>query len=545
MIRLLLLGCALASWSSALAAEQGNLRRFTPSPVLSPYFTLDGSRGHGQGGLAASFVTSYEARPLIFAKEGERTTDIIRSRLSGDLSIAYGVFDWLDVGLGAPVVLSQEGRTVERAETLQSFAFGDPSLGAKAALLDPWRDGFGLAAISRLTLPLGDATAFVGEPNASFSLGLAGELALSSQVDVAANLGYRLREATQIDAIVIDDEITWGLGGSVRLRHFLALVAEVNGALSASDPLANPGESPVDLDLGLRYHLWESLQVVGGAGAGLAPGYGSPAWRVFLGFEVVPRRHDFDADLVVDGRDACVDVPGEVSLRGCPGEVVAEAPPEPGVLDTDQDGVADGADRCPRLPEDKDGFRDADGCPDPDNDLDFVADAQDADGLAPEDWDGFEDEDGAPDLDNDADGIADYKDRCPMVAGAVDGCPGTVAARQSAPPKQAARAARPPSAETLLRPKKPIVFRVAKPGLTRAGKRQVKGLARLLKAHPEYARVEVGVHTDARGRLPWKMKLSQARARAVLGALVDAGVAPTALAVAGFDAIVESLAGTI
>jgi hypothetical protein len=45
--------------------------------------------------------------------------------------------------------------------------------------------------------------------------------------------------------------------------------------------------------------------------------------------------------------------------------------------DRDGDGIPDSKDRCPDEPEDRDGFEDSDGCPDPDNDGDGVADRED------------------------------------------------------------------------------------------------------------------------------------------------------------------------
>jgi len=62
-----------------------------------------------------------------------------------------------------------------------------------------------------------------------------------------------------------------------------------------------------------------------------------------------------------------------------------------GVGDRDGDGIKDSMDKCPDDPEDRDGFEDEDGCPDPDNDKD---------------------------------GIRDVDDRCPNVPGPPpDGCP--------------------------------------------------------------------------------------------------------------------------
>ena len=100
-----------------------------------------------------------------------------------------------------------------------------------------------------------------------------------------------------------------------------------------------------------------------------------------------------------------------------------------GARDADGDGIGDAEDRCPEDAEDKDGFQDADGCPDPDNDNDHVLDAVDRCPAAAEDADGCQDADGCPDLDNDADGVLDVADLCPeapeMVNGVQDedGCP--------------------------------------------------------------------------------------------------------------------------
>ncbi|XXF80231.1 OmpA family protein [Myxococcaceae bacterium GXIMD 01537] len=126
-------------------------------------------------------------------------------------------------------------------------------------------------------------------------------------------------------------------------------------------------------------------------------------------------------------------------------------------VDTDGDGVPDKDDPCPDRAEDRDGFQDEDGCPEPDNDNDGVPDALDKCPMSPgvesnqgcaeekpkdrdgdgifdpqdkcpdqaEDKDGFEDEDGCPELDNDHDGIVDSADKCPTETGPMQnlGCP--------------------------------------------------------------------------------------------------------------------------
>jgi len=65
--------------------------------------------------------------------------------------------------------------------------------------------------------------------------------------------------------------------------------------------------------------------------------------------------------------------------------------------DRDNDGILDDVDKCPDDPEDRDGFEDEDGCPDPDNDRDGIADVNDKCPNEPETYNGYEDDDGCPD----------------------------------------------------------------------------------------------------------------------------------------------------
>jgi outer membrane protein OmpA-like peptidoglycan-associated protein len=90
-------------------------------------------------------------------------------------------------------------------------------------------------------------------------------------------------------------------------------------------------------------------------------------------------------------------------------------------VDLDHDGITNKKDLCPEDPEDLDGFRDQDGCPEFDNDHDHVKDLHDLCPNEAEDIDGSSDQDGCPDLDNDHDGIPDLQDRCPNEAENKDG----------------------------------------------------------------------------------------------------------------------------
>jgi hypothetical protein len=148
--------------------------------------------------------------------------------------------------------------------------------------------------------------------------------------------------------------------------------------------------NPFEIDAAVRVGVTSMWSLLAGGGRGLGGGIGAPQGRGFVAAAFNP---DF--------------------------------------RDRDHDGVYDIDDKCPDQPEDRDGFQDSDGCPDPDNDNDGIADALDKCPNDPEDFDQFQDEDGCPDPDNDNDGFPDATDPCPDAAEdgrgkrPHDGCPST------------------------------------------------------------------------------------------------------------------------
>jgi outer membrane protein OmpA-like peptidoglycan-associated protein len=232
----------------------------------------------------------------------------------------------------------------------------------------------------------------------------------------------------------------------------------------------------------------------------------------------------------------------------CVTQVVAVAPKSP--LDTDGDGIPDDKDKCPTEPEDRDGFQDEDGCPDPDNDQDGIPDVRDKCPNDPEDKDGFQDEDGCPDPDNDKDGVLDREDKCPNEPGPKenDGCPdkdsdgdGIVDRLDKCPNEPG-----PPGSDGCPQKFKNIVVTAEKIELKQkiffaTNKTQIlprsfpmmNEVTEALRRLPKL-RVRIEGHTDIRGGRPHNLKLSQGRADSVRQYLVDHGVAPDRLESVGY-----------
>ena len=206
--------------------------------------------------------------------------------------------------------------------------------------------------------------------------------------------------------------------------------------------------------------------------------------------------------------------------------------------DLDGDGVANAADLCPNLA----GGADRNGCPDTDGDL--VFDDLDRCRLEAEDKDGFRDDDGCPDLDDDDDGIADAFDACREKPGSIEnkGCPGTPAAVAAAPAPATAPAPAPaPAAQGSARVKlagdrvelaEKLQFKPFAGDLLAASHEVLRELAAWLKANPNL-KLRIEGHTDSKGNAQVNNWMSRERAKAVKGFLVQQGVAAARLASVG------------
>ncbi|MBL9101186.1 MAG: OmpA family protein [Myxococcales bacterium] len=191
--------------------------------------------------------------------------------------------------------------------------------------------------------------------------------------------------AARSDALGRDVDAALHFGGGVKfyLTRLLALRVDVRDNVSARHLVDNGRTHHVEVLLGLSLLLNRKKPTpkldVDSDGDGIldrldrcreVPGVapdGCPA--------AGPK--DSDGDGVFDADDVCVDVPG-IKPDGCPdsdgdgfGDAIDKCPKDPGVApdgcppkDKDKDGILDPDDKCIEQPETKNGYQDADGCPD-------------------------------------------------------------------------------------------------------------------------------------------------------------------------------------
>lgn len=212
-----------------------------------------------------------------------------------------------------------------------------------------------------------------------------------------------------------------------------------------------------------------------------------------------PAPVDTDGDGIADNMDSCKTVPGVAKYNGCP------------VPDTDKDGINDDDDKCPTQP----GLAKYQGCPIPDTDGDGINDEVDKCPTQP----GTAKYNGCPIPDTDGDGVNDEVDKCPTVAGPArnGGCPEKAQVMQA-------------RVDTIARQ---IYFATGKAVLLGRSFKTLTNLATLLKQNSDLG-MDIEGHTDNVGTDAANLKLSQARANAVLKYLKSKGVPASRIMAKGY-----------
>ena len=299
-------------------------------------------------------------------------------------------------------------------------------------------------------------------------------------------------------------------GKRVELTGFLGGIedrAMICAPRELAEARANMEFASYEAGVGQTTRAWEHLKD--------ADAWSKAAWRGSQGEEC---ERDSDLDGIRDSLDACPNEPedydGDRDGDGCP------------ELDADRDGIDDARDKCPNEPEDLDGFEDHDGCPDTDNDHDGIRDDLDQCPDLPEDLDGFQDIDGCPDSDNDRDGIPDTRDSCPNEPEDIDGdrdtdgCPDVVEYTKIV------------VTATRIELKQKVFFATNK---ARIRSKSYDLLNEVADALTRRAKIKVRIegHTDSRGSDKKNRNLSQRRAQAVRDYLTAAGIAADRLVAVG------------
>ncbi|MEZ4229424.1 MAG: OmpA family protein [Polyangiaceae bacterium] len=508
---------ALSSWSEDVQAQDFALDRFEPAPVGQTGFASVEPQVVGVLRPSFGLTLSYARRPLELVSRDETVGLVVDHQLQLHLGAALSLFDRVEVDVDAPATLSQGGEDpalgAQALSSPEGASFNDVRLGAKVALFSDPKSPFAAALGLRAWLPSGNQDAFAGS----------GELRYEPYVSVGArherirwalNVGRRRQPEGSGLQQATGSEFTaragaWWVAERWSAGPELLFATSANGR---TDAFSSSGTAMEAL-IGGHFSVIEDLDVGAALGPGLTRGVGTPKYRALLSLSFSPGRAAAEEAWKRRGEEPATSAGG------------AHIPEEPGedeaARDRDLDGLVDGEDACPDVPGEREPKGAKPGCP-PDRDLDTIIDGDDAcpdqagvSSLDPQ-------KHGCP-SDKDGDGFIDSLDGCPEEAGP-----------DNADPKLRGC---PPSVR--LEGKQIVIldqvrFQTGSHVILAESNDLLSQVAAVLNGHPEITRVAIDGHTDNVGQLKKNLALSRRRAASVLRWLVDHGVDERRLEARGF-----------
>lgn len=451
--RLLAIPVLVCAVAGVAAAEGLDAERFVPAVSAEGGFAQEHPMVPYHLGWGAGLFLNLADDPVVEKTSGgDDLRKVVDTAVTADLLASVGLWRRLEIGVHLPVHLVYDGDPYATGVTTleASGGVGDLRLVPKVQLLSTGTLArhFLLGLALPIGLPTGDEEALRGaggvtvHPRLLFAAHL-GRLGLGFDV------GYKYR-SEHPQTLPWGDEITLGPWVAVGVTETLAVRAELLAAKHVGTDV-DGADFPIEVLGGVAYDTG-TLAVYAGATLGLTDGIGDPDFRILAG----------------------------VRYR----KGVAR---DQGYRDSDGDGVLDKDDLAPDEPEDKDGFKD---------------------------------EDGAPDPDNDHDGILDGDDECPELAGEPErrGCPSRTFVKIE-------------DGKIIIIGK--VQFRTGSSEIDKHSEQLLDQIAQALEGNSQVKKLRIEGHTDNVGDDVTNQKLSEARAKAVKDALAKRGVDRDRLETAG------------
>lgn len=534
------------------------LNRFEPSERGSDWFAAESLDFRGHPRFAVGIVQDYAHDPLVFYRpNGDEGASIVGDQLFAHLGASVILAHRLRLALNLPIALAQTGDDAQwggqRISSDNDTAIGDMRFGLDLRLFGEYREPVSLALGAQVFVPTGSQDSYTGDGAARVTprLMVAGEL---SPFVYASHVGVTYRGNDDAFAgAVRGSEITFAAAAGVRvLDGRLVIGPEAFGStvVGEDDAFFARRTTPLEVLFGAHGLVARAWRLGGGIGPGLTRALGTPELRALLSLEwheplETRAPSDRDRDQILDGEDACPDVPGvrtaDARTNGCPPvrdrdddgitDDLDACPDEPGAAsddpkrhgcpDRDGDRIIDREDACPSVAGVQSSDPKANGCPDVD--ADGIIDSADACPTQP----GVKTDDPKtngcpPPKDSDGDGILDPQDACPNAAGPAD----------PDPKKNGCPVARVEQGQIRIREQVQFAYNSAQ--ILKDSDFILEAVLKVLQDHSQIQAVSVQGHTDSKGGDAYNKQLSRRRAQAVAAWLVRQGIDKNRLKAEGF-----------
>jgi hypothetical protein len=227
--------------------------------------------------------TDYAYRALVVGLRGavNDTIAVVGHRMTGALSVSYGVVDRLSLFITLPFVLHQVGEGVLGQPAPSARGLSDLTIGMNAHLFggaDGAQLGVGLALIE----PTGSVAAFASDNRVGANVQLRFAYR-ASRWSLGASAGVTLRPDREWLTHQTGADLSLIVGAFVNPAEGLRLGLELGATTGLTDhTFLEPSRTPLEATLSGRLTLDYGLYVVAATGVGLAAGVGAPRVRATL-----------------------------------------------------------------------------------------------------------------------------------------------------------------------------------------------------------------------------------------------------------------------
>ena len=243
-----------------------------------------------------------------FERSGDLFTHVVKNLGTVQLSGAFGILDFWEVGLRVPGYIANNEDVNFAGDRVggTEVNVGDLVLNTKFTLLRREVMGVGLAVMPEVTLPTGSREDFIGTGKLGYGGLFIADVYPTEGFHLALNAGGVIRDKVgggplQDSNDDFNDQFRYGLAASFDVSPALTLIGEAYGAADTHKPFDAERKTPLDVIGALRFHLHPMMDLTVGGGAGVTNGQGSPDFRVFVGLTTPkPSReiqHAIGADL--------------------------------------------------------------------------------------------------------------------------------------------------------------------------------------------------------------------------------------------------------
>ena len=339
-----------------------DINKFHPAPGNEKILTVDLADVGPHLQVVPQLFLHYSYRPLVYTLGGVPQADLVKHRLTGDLSVSIALWRRLQIAIALPVTFYQAG------ETPSVFVPDPNNPSGKAPNTNLARGGqedihllikgvfwnnrtfeiagahFGVGGVADLSLPSGNAESYLGARLPTLALKAVGSVNFR-RLTASLMFGGLFQSSDPAHDQLYDVKSGLGIvfGGGMQLEMFrykimpFYILAEVFGASVLSDPkLISPKNTPAELTIAFKTSYKEWTFMLGG-GPGVSPGAGVPDGRVYAGatyaWQKIPQRPKMEKV-----HDECPNLDG--AQPGLPPGMIHDADgkciPEP--------------DECPNLP---------------------------------------------------------------------------------------------------------------------------------------------------------------------------------------------------